>query len=257
MTTKSPARAIADLHGGNLLATVDISVPPERVFRALTTEEVTKWWGSAETYRTTSFESDLRVGGSWRSRGVGADGKPFQVRGSYLEIDAPRRLVHTWEPDWDEAPTKVTYLLDATPTGTRVTLRHEGFGARAEACAQHGAGWELVLGWLAGHVVEARPAPVTYFVVRLMPPRSTFMVDMTADERAVMMSHVGYWTELLHAGKAMIFGPVADPAEPHGLGILSARDEGELAAMLAKDPAILSSRGFRHVVTPMINPVTA
>jgi uncharacterized protein YndB with AHSA1/START domain len=163
--------------------------------------------------------------------------------------------VQTWEPDWDVEATKVTYLLAPTPTGTRVTLRHEGFGDRAESCAAHGAGWELVLGWLDGHTAERAATPKHYFVVKLLPPRSTFMADMTREEQAIMGAHVGYWTELLQAGKALVFGPVADPAEPHGLGILTLNDADELAAVLAKDPAILAQRGFEHVTAPMLQPI--
>jgi DNA-binding transcriptional ArsR family regulator len=34
----------------------------------------------------------------------------------------------------------------------RVTLRHEGFGARAEACGSHARGWERVLTWLESYL---------------------------------------------------------------------------------------------------------
>lgn len=256
MTRKSSARAVADLHGGTILATVDIEVRPERVFRALTTEEVVQWWGSDEAYRTTSWQADLRVGGAWRATGIGSDGQPFSVGGSYLEIDAPRRLVQTWEPDWDGgAATRVTYLLDATPTGTRVTLRHEGFASRTESCQSHGAGWELVLGWLSAHVAARSELPKHYFVVKLLPPRPSFMTDMTSDEQAIMGAHVGYWTQLLNQGNAVVFGPVADPAEPHGLGVLVVQSEAELAGILAKDPAILAQKGFVHVTTPMLQAI--
>lgn len=146
-------RAVADLSAGLILATVEIAVPPERVFRALTSEEVVKWWGSDQAYRTTGWKADLRVGGRWRSEGVGADGKPFSVGGTFLEVDPPRRLVQTWEPDWDPGPpTTLTYRLDPTPLGTRLTVRHEGFSGRTESCDAHTSGWELVLGWLGGHL---------------------------------------------------------------------------------------------------------
>ncbi|HMJ12610.1 MAG TPA: SRPBCC domain-containing protein [Polyangiaceae bacterium] len=255
MTRRSSARAVADLHGGTILATVDIAAPAERVFRALTTDEAVQWWGSDEAYRTTAWESDLRVGGVWRATGVDKDGKPFSVRGSYVEIDAPRRLVQTWEPDWDSGITRVTYLLDPTSTGTRVTLRHEGFGTRTEACAGHGAGWEQVLGWLHAHMGSRSEVSKKYFVVKLLPPRPTFMADMTADERAMMGAHAEYWTQLLHQGNAIVFGPVADPAGPHGLGILAVESEAELQALLAKDPAILAQRGLSHVTAPMLQAV--
>jgi len=255
MTKKSSARAVADLHGGTILATVDIAAAPERVFRALTTDEALAWWGSDETYRTTAWTSDVRVGGSYRASGVGSDGAPFAVHGSYLEVDPPRRLVQTWEPDWDEAPTKVTYTLDATKTGTRLTLRHEGFGRRTESCQSHCSGWEMVLGWLDAHVAETAAPPSKYFVVKLMPPRPTFAMDMNAEERATMMAHVGYWTELLRAGNAVVFGPVADPSEPYGLGVLAVRDDAELSAILAKDPAILANAGFAHRTAPMLDAI--
>ena len=64
---KSAARAIADVTRGMILATVEIAVPPERVFAALTSEEVTKWWGSDDKYRTTEWTGDVKVGGRWRA----------------------------------------------------------------------------------------------------------------------------------------------------------------------------------------------
>ena len=151
-TIKGVPRAVADLASGLILATVAIAASPERVFRALGSEEIVKWWGSAETYRTTKWTGDLRVGGAWRTDGVGADGQPFSVGGEFLEIDPPHKLVHTWRPDWDGGNvTTVTYWLEPIAGGTRVTLRHEGFAARRDACARHTQGWERVLGWLQAH----------------------------------------------------------------------------------------------------------
>ena len=41
-------RAVADLMEGTILATVEIGAPIEKVFRALTSDEITQWWGSPE-----------------------------------------------------------------------------------------------------------------------------------------------------------------------------------------------------------------
>jgi uncharacterized protein YndB with AHSA1/START domain len=121
MSTVQPrraARAIADLTAGSILATVDIAASPERVFRALASEDIVRWWGSDDMYRTTAWTGDVRVGGAWRSSGVAADGSEFSVGGEYLEVDPPRRLVHTWKPSWDEVgATTVTYTLAADPEG--------------------------------------------------------------------------------------------------------------------------------------------
>jgi uncharacterized protein YndB with AHSA1/START domain len=146
------ARAIADVNRGMLLATIDIAAPPERVFRAVTSEELTRWWGDAETYRTTRWTGDVRTGGSWRTEGIGRDGKPFAVHGEFLEVEPPRKLVQTWNYDWDKgaSTTTITWRFDTIPGGTRVVVRHEGFGEAHDACASHASGWERVLGWLAG-----------------------------------------------------------------------------------------------------------
>jgi len=46
MSSTKSARAVADVDEGLILATVTIAVPPDRVFRAITSDEVVKWWGS-------------------------------------------------------------------------------------------------------------------------------------------------------------------------------------------------------------------
>jgi uncharacterized protein YndB with AHSA1/START domain len=132
-----------------LLASVEIKATPERVFRALASQDIVKWWGSPELYRVTEWSGDVRVGGHWRSLGVDREGKPFEVSGEYVEVDPPKKLVQTWQPNWSNGPvTTVTYRLDAIPGGTRVTVRHEGFGEAADACQSHSAGWERVFTWL-------------------------------------------------------------------------------------------------------------
>jgi uncharacterized protein YndB with AHSA1/START domain len=150
-----PARAIADLSGGLILATVEIAAPPERVFQAISTAEVAEWWGSKDSYHVTRFTADLRPGGAWKSEGVGADGKPFSVGGEILEVDPPRVLRQTWQPDWQPGPpTVIRYQVDPIPGGSRVTVRHEGFGDRVASCEQHAMGWERVLGWLKEYATK-------------------------------------------------------------------------------------------------------
>ena len=149
---KGAARAVADLSAGIILASVEIDAPPERVFAALASPEVAEWWGSPETYRVTRWTGDVRPGGAWRSEGVSADGKPFSVSGEFLEVRAPRLLVQTWTYDWgNKATTTIRYQIDAIPTGSRVTVRHEGFGDDAADCEAHAQGWERVLEWLGSH----------------------------------------------------------------------------------------------------------
>ena len=84
-----------------VLAEIFIAAPPERVFQAITDPaQMPQWWGQQGFYRITEWKNDLRRGGKWSSAGVGADGTKFSVDGEYLEVDPPRRLVHTWNPSY-------------------------------------------------------------------------------------------------------------------------------------------------------------
>lgn len=248
----STARAVADVTAGTILASVEIAVPIERAFRAISSDEITQWWGSPEDYRTTEYTADLRPGGCWRAAGVGADGHAFSVEGEFREISPPHTLVQTWRAAWDGGhETVITYRLESIEGGTRVTLRHEGFADRAESCRGHGSGWERVLGWLVAHFAKGDK----YFLCRLIPPRPTFATDMTADEAAMMREHAKYWRDLLRRGVAIVFGPVLDPKGVWGVGILRVSSEAELAAARDGDPAITAGRGLRYEVLPMANAV--
>ena len=76
-------------------------------------------------------------------------GEPYVQEGEFLEVESPRRLVHTWEhagkPD---ATSTVTYLVEPIDGRTRVTLRHRGFASR-DLCSAFAIGWETSLERLA------------------------------------------------------------------------------------------------------------
>lgn len=247
--TNAKATAIADVSTGVVLARVEIATSPERVFRALTTEELTKWWGADDMYRTTKFAMDARPGGTWRTDGRGKDGSDFHVEGEVLEVDPPKKLVHTWKPSWEPGPaTTVAYTLEAIDGGTRVTVRHSGFTS-AQSCESHGNGWIRVLGWLGGHLAPG--SDDRFFLLRLIAPRATFAMDMNADERAVMESHGKYLAGKLAEGTVIAFGPVMDPAGAWGMGLVRAKDEAAVRAITASDPVIVSNRGFRYELLPI------
>jgi uncharacterized protein YndB with AHSA1/START domain len=249
------ARAVADLTEGTIVATVEIEAPPERIFRALTTDEIKKWWGSPELYRVTEWTGDLRPGGQWRSVGVGADGSAFSVEGEFVEVAPPHRIVQTWKAPWDgNNVTTITFRLETIPGGTRLTLWHRGFAGRADSCNSHAHGWERVLEWLSGHVAPTSDLR-RYFLCRLLPPRPSFAQDMSAEEAEIMQRHAAYWGGLLRGNTAVVFGPVADPKGAWGVGIVRATDEAAVNSLRDADPAILSGRGFRYEVLPMLQAV--
>ena len=79
-----------------------------------------------------------------------------------------------------------------------------------------------------------------FFVYKLVPPRSTFAMDMSDAERAVMGTHAAYWHGLLDSRTAVVFGPVLDPAGVWGLAVVEARSADEVHAIGAADPAVSS-----------------
>jgi len=146
--SRSRARAVADLADGQILATVEIAASPERVFKALTSKEIVGWWVRPGVFNTTEWTGAIRVGGRWQSSGI-ARGKPYVLEGEFIEIDPPRKLVHTWHlAGTTSAPTTVTYILDRLAGGTRITLRHTGFTS-PDSCMANCVGWETSFGQLS------------------------------------------------------------------------------------------------------------
>jgi uncharacterized protein YndB with AHSA1/START domain len=146
---RGAARAVADLSGGVVLATVEIAAPAERVFEALASDEIIRWWGRPGVFDAREWQGDVRVGGRWRASGSGVGGQPWSLEGEFLEVVPPSKLVHTWHtPGTGVEPSVVTYLLEAIDGGTRVTLRHTGIAVR-DQCMGAGLGWESCLHRLA------------------------------------------------------------------------------------------------------------
>jgi uncharacterized protein YndB with AHSA1/START domain len=151
----SAPRAAADGGGGTIIATAEIAMPPERVFRAFTTDEVERWWGHPDFYRWTEWTADLQVCGQWSVTVRFADGSTNGGFGEFAEIDAPHKIVMTRRfekhPLQGARETTITYRLDRIATGTRVTVREEGYIGRSEAAYGNAEHWERVLGWLAAY----------------------------------------------------------------------------------------------------------
>jgi uncharacterized protein YndB with AHSA1/START domain len=107
---------------------VAIGVPPGRVWRAITTpEEMSRF---ITEFQSFSFEA--RLGGYLEFRRQ-AEGEGASVlRGRIVEFDPPRRLAYTWRWEGlDLKETLVTFTLEPSQGGTRVSLVHSGFTAEA------------------------------------------------------------------------------------------------------------------------------
>jgi uncharacterized protein YciI len=90
-----------------------------------------------------------------------------------------------------------------------------------------------------------------YFLCKLIAPRPLFGMDFTEVETAAMRAHVAHWTKAMEQGKAIVFGPVADPQGFWGVGIVQVENEAELEDLTANDPVILANLGFKQETYPM------
>ena len=75
--TKKQPKAVADPAEVVLLASADIGAEPARVFRALFTSEVEKWWTIPGVYWLKEWQADLKANGPWSVKVELPDGRLF------------------------------------------------------------------------------------------------------------------------------------------------------------------------------------
>jgi uncharacterized protein len=76
-----------------------------------------------------------------------------------------------------------------------------------------------------------------HFFLKLNPPRPSFALDMTDEERSIMKSHIAYWQPYAATGTVVALGPVADPKGVYGIAVVAVDDEQEVTQLVASDPA--------------------
>jgi uncharacterized protein YndB with AHSA1/START domain len=122
-----------------------LKAAPEKVYEAWTKpEQMTHWWGAADTTRPTVAETDLRVGGRFRVQ-FWAKNEHHSVSGIYREVVPNRKLSFSWA--WQTTPEResfVTIELNPVTDGTMLTLTHEQFFSE-QARDDHGRGWNASL----------------------------------------------------------------------------------------------------------------
>jgi uncharacterized protein YndB with AHSA1/START domain len=141
----------------DIVESITIDAPMHDVFAALTEPtQVVQWQGSADSYRVTEMNADLRVGGAWETIGFTSSGDRRCAKGVYRIVDPPRCLEMTFSHDFGgpEAPvydTTVRYDLEDLDGGTKVTVTHSGImnPYEREGMAES---WQVILGWLAAWV---------------------------------------------------------------------------------------------------------
>lgn len=149
-------RAVADGVGGMIIATVELPAEPDRVFRALVTDEMERWWGAPEFYRQSGWSADLSPCGAWSVTTELKGGRFNRGWGEFVELDRPRKIVMTRNfeahPLQGGRETTITYRLEPSAVGTRLTVREEGYAGRPAAAYGNAEHWERVLGWLKAYL---------------------------------------------------------------------------------------------------------
>jgi uncharacterized protein YciI len=77
-----------------------------------------------------------------------------------------------------------------------------------------------------------------HFYFKLIPPRPTFVTDVTAEEGALMQQHAAYFREAFDAGKILIYGPVIASGGAFGVAVLEMNDAAEVQKFGEEDPSI-------------------
>jgi uncharacterized protein YndB with AHSA1/START domain len=122
-----------------LLVRRTIRASAERLFAAWTEpRHLLAWWGPRPV-TCCGAEVDLRVGGAYRVDNALPDGSVLTIRGEFLEIEPPSRLVYTWRMGSDEA-SRVTVRFEPQGAGTEVVIVHEQIPNEAVRVT-HEQGW--------------------------------------------------------------------------------------------------------------------
>ena len=153
---KMAPKSAVDPTAGVIIAMGDVAGSPDRVYRALITNELMEWWKLDGIYYTKDWKADPSVRGPWSVTVILADGKQVHEWGEFCELNEPNKIVMTrrfaGHPSLGDRETTVTYHLLPSPNGTRVTIREEGFIGRADSAYGNAENWEKVLGLLDAYL---------------------------------------------------------------------------------------------------------
>ena len=138
---------------GDHVFTIEIDVPRQRVW-----DEITKTGRLQRAMHNTILESSLTPGSKLRY--YSPNRKRVFVVGEVVEVSPPRRFSHTFSFTMrSEAPTLVTWELEETASGCRVTLVHSGWTDQKKTHRGVVSGWNEILSILK-HELENGDIPL-------------------------------------------------------------------------------------------------
>jgi uncharacterized protein YndB with AHSA1/START domain len=121
-----------------------VPAPPEQVWAAWTTAEgLAGWWWTF--LDGTTYAADATVGGTYR---IDSPAAGIGVHGEYLTVEAPHRFTATWiwvEDGADGELEHISVTFAAHPSGTKLTIVHEGPWTTREPIDGYERGWRDTL----------------------------------------------------------------------------------------------------------------
>jgi uncharacterized protein YndB with AHSA1/START domain len=147
--------ALLDVHSGiSIRLHQRFKAGRDQVFRAWTDPAVLQRWWCPSGWIPAEIEMDVRVGGGYR---IGMQrlqgGKPVYIRGHFLDVHVPERLVYTWKwiNAFDDMPeTCVTVEFFERNGVTELVLSHENL-PEISICLRHWRGWNAA--WKRIHAI--------------------------------------------------------------------------------------------------------
>ncbi|MFN3323205.1 MAG: SRPBCC family protein [Bryobacteraceae bacterium] len=136
-----------------------IDSTPEKVFDALTNDEMTKqYWGRSRNV------SDWKPGSRWEHQDW-ENPKTVDIVGTVIECTPPNRLVVTWaDPAEAEEPGKhsrVTFEVEPMFGAVRLTVTHDELEPDSEMLKGITLGWPAILSSLKSLLETGRPLAAT------------------------------------------------------------------------------------------------
>jgi len=152
--TAEPHAAPGGEDTGDIVREVRIEAPPEAVFEFFTDpKRYVRWKGRAA-------ELEPEPGGRYRVE-ISSENV---VRGEFVAIDPPRRVVFTW--GWEGGPLPpgaTTVEVEFVPDGDGTLLRLTHRGLPEDAKGEHLAGWDHFLPRLQQAAAGADPGADPWF----------------------------------------------------------------------------------------------
>jgi uncharacterized protein YndB with AHSA1/START domain len=134
---------------------VYIRTTPDKLWQALTDGKTSKQYFYGGT-----LKSDWKVGSSMDL--VDAETGSVMLANKILEIDPPRKLVHTFSSQVEDdqkqdRPSRVTWLIEPMGDVVKLTVTHDDFDAETSTFKSVKSGWGPVLSGLKTLLETGRP----------------------------------------------------------------------------------------------------